>query len=129
MSETTRIGINKFEGSDTVKRSDFNNNWDIIDEAIGAKHNFDAESDPDENNDETEGYRPGSLWVNKIDKKAFVCTDATEISAVWEIYTGLEDLQNDFNSHESDEAPHEYGGRFKWQYNETDDSLELVVVE
>ena len=38
-------------------------------------------------------------------------------------------INDKFKAHLLDEAPHEYGGRFKWQYNETDDSLELVVVE
>ena len=38
-------------------------------------------------------------------------------------------IRQNHNAHKSDEAPHEYGGRFKWQYNETDDSLEMVVVE
>jgi len=32
-------------------------------------------------------------------------------------------------THKSDNAPHQYGSRFEWRYNSSDDSLELVVIE
>ena len=40
--ETPRLGIKKYDGTDNVKRLDFNNNYDIIDENSATKTEFDS---------------------------------------------------------------------------------------
>ena len=42
---------------------------------------------------------------------------------------GLDNNANILESHLSDNAPHQYGGRFEWRYNSVTDSLDLVVIE
>lgn len=49
----------------------------------GPKANYSATDDPDADNDETEGYSIGSVWVNTATPKAFTCVDASEGAAVW----------------------------------------------
>lgn len=42
-------------------------------------------SSPSENNDETEGYSVGSIWINQSNDEWFFCKDATEGDAVWQL--------------------------------------------
>lgn len=42
-----------------------------------------AGSNPGVSNDNTEGYTPGSAWVNTASDLAFVCVDTTTGAAVW----------------------------------------------
>lgn len=46
-------------------------------------HTFNETTDPGVNDDTSEGYSPGSVWINTVDNTFFVCTDATEGAAVW----------------------------------------------
>ena len=53
-----------------------------------VKNNFAAETTPWEEDDETQGYSKGSLWLSlEGPREAFICTDATEGAAVWRILT------------------------------------------
>ena len=67
-----------------------------------AQQNLLAVVDPTINDDSGDGYAPGSLWVNTVLDKVFVCSDATVAAAVWNdltaaggggatAYTGLTD--------------------------------------
>lgn len=47
------------------------------------KNKLDATTNPDETNDNTEGYEIGSVWINVTDDIVFICADATEDNAVW----------------------------------------------
>ncbi|MGZ3931021.1 MAG: hypothetical protein ACXVP0_06535 [Bacteroidia bacterium] len=51
------------------------------------KENFSATVDPAVTDDNTAGYSAGSEWVNTVNKKAFVCLDATTGAAVWKEIT------------------------------------------
>ncbi len=66
----------------------------------GLFSKFDATEPPDENDDDTEGYAPGSMWVDVTNQEAYICTDASTGAAIWEVYTGLADHS----------AQHEAGG-------------------
>ena len=44
---------------------------------------FDATVDPDADNDTTEGYTVGSIWVNTTAGTAFICVDNSEGAADW----------------------------------------------
>lgn len=62
------------------------NNADISD--LGAlqeslKHNYSAILNPDANDDSSQGYSVGSLWINTFTDSAFICVDPTTSSAVW----------------------------------------------
>lgn len=49
-----------------------------------ALNKWDAGGDPTVNDDETDGYEPGSFWFNVVTPYRFwVCTDAAEGAAVW----------------------------------------------
>lgn len=47
------------------------------------QHNLTATTDPDVDRDGTEGYAPGSLWVNLTLDKVFFCADNSTGAAVW----------------------------------------------
>lgn len=42
-----------------------------------------SNTDPTVNNDASEGYRPGSFWVNQTGEDVFTCLDATVGAAKW----------------------------------------------
>lgn len=48
-----------------------------------VKHVLNASSAPTVNDDTTQGFSPGSLWVNLAGPAAYICTDATATAAVW----------------------------------------------
>jgi hypothetical protein len=49
------------------------------------KNNFDGDAPPAVTDDETDGYAPGSLWIDTdaTPMEAYRCADATEGAAVW----------------------------------------------
>ena len=49
----------------------------------------------------------------------------------WNDIQGKPDLAlaSDLAAHKADNAPHQYGNRFAWEYNSITDSLDLVVIE
>jgi hypothetical protein len=48
-----------------------------------AKANFSATAIPAVGNDNTEGYSPGSIWVDVNNDKAYICVDASTGAAIW----------------------------------------------
>lgn len=52
---------------------------------IYAKYNSSATTDPSVTNDSSQGYLPGSVWINKSSspKAIWICADATAGMAVW----------------------------------------------
>jgi len=60
-----------------------------LDSALAAKINnlvpskLDATEPPTVNDDETEGWMVGSMWIDTVGKEAYRCVDATEGAAVW----------------------------------------------
>ena len=51
------------------------------------KNNFEAIDYPLVTDDETKGYKKGSLWIYE---EAYICTDATEGFAIWKQITNEE---------------------------------------
>ena len=49
----------------------------------GAQNNFTATADPTVSDDETEGYSPGSEWLNTTTESLFFCVDDSPGAAVW----------------------------------------------
>lgn len=47
------------------------------------QNNFVATAAPDANNDSTEGYSVGSVWIDVTADERYVCLDASEGAAVW----------------------------------------------
>lgn len=47
------------------------------------KHNLSATTDPTTGSDDTQGYEPGSLWVNVTLDKVFFCADNGTGAAIW----------------------------------------------
>lgn len=63
----------------------------IWDPAIGERpanlaltNNFAATTDPTVSNDTSQGYTPGSVWINTTSKKAFVMISNAAGAAVWQ---------------------------------------------
>lgn len=46
-------------------------------------HTFNETTDPTVNDDETQGFSEGSVWINTVDNSFFICTDPAEGAAVW----------------------------------------------
>ena len=79
----------------------------------GVFSKFDATEAPGVNDDNTEGFAPGSLWVDVTNKTAYVCTDASTGAAEWEIYTGLSSHLSENTSHYYEEANEEISINFR----------------
>ncbi|OGV54777.1 MAG: hypothetical protein A2017_16100 [Lentisphaerae bacterium GWF2_44_16] len=50
---------------------------------IPPRNNPDAEEPPTRNDDESKGYKQGSLWTDNTGNATFTCLDASKTSAVW----------------------------------------------
>lgn len=59
--------------------------WEETDQA--TKINYGATTNPEVDDDETDSYSIGSMWVNTSADTAYICADATEGSAVWKLLT------------------------------------------
>ncbi len=54
------------------------------------KYSLDETDAPDANDDTTDGWKVGSLWVDVTNDKAYICLDITDTAAVWiEITQGV----------------------------------------
>lgn len=51
---------------------------------VAQRHNLTAVVDPTAADNAGEGYRVGSLWVNRAAKTAFICTDVSDSSVTWQ---------------------------------------------
>lgn len=52
---------------------------------LAFTNNFTATTDPTVNNDGTQGYQPGSTWINKTAKKSFLMISNATGAAVWQL--------------------------------------------
>jgi hypothetical protein len=50
---------------------------------LAFTNNYAATTNPAVGNDSTQGYSPGSVWINATTDQAFLCTDSTAGAAVW----------------------------------------------
>jgi len=50
---------------------------------VGGKNNTTATVDPDVLNDDSQGYAPGSIWINATTQRVFVCTANGTGNAQW----------------------------------------------
>lgn len=62
-----------------LRRNATNDGW-LVDD---PKHNLTATTDPTVNDDASQGYSIGSMWVNGSADTIFFCADATVGAAVW----------------------------------------------
>lgn len=53
-----------------------------------SKYNYNGTRNPVYDDDSSEGYDIGSIWINTLTKKAFICTNAEVGNAVWELMAG-----------------------------------------
>lgn len=53
---------------------------------------IDATTAPGVSNDNTEGYSPGSIWVDVTNDKSYTCLDASTGAAIWAETTGVGDI-------------------------------------
>ena len=68
-------------GSNTITGLD---NTDVgLDNVQNTKVKFDATSAPTVDDDTSEGYSVGSVWIDVSGDKAYVCVDETDGAAVW----------------------------------------------
>ena len=51
---------------------------------LPSKNNFDSVSAPTVNDDSTQGYTPGSLWVATGTNKPYICVSSTAGNALWQ---------------------------------------------
>lgn len=60
---------------------------------VKFKNKLDATTDPAANDDSTSGYEAGSRWLNNAasPKRWWICTDASEGAAVWDVLSLSED--------------------------------------
>lgn len=49
----------------------------------GGQNNTTATTNPTATNDSVQGYAPGSLWLNAVERRLWVCTSSAASSAVW----------------------------------------------
>lgn len=51
---------------------------------LAFTNNFAATADPTASNDISQGYTPGSVWINTTANKAFICLSSAAGAAVWQ---------------------------------------------
>ena len=56
---------------------------------IGGKNNTQASANPTTTDDFSAGYAPGSLWINAVNGRAFLCITNTVNNAVWTEAMGI----------------------------------------
>jgi hypothetical protein len=56
------------------------------------KYNYDATVNPSKLDDMIGGYSIGSKWLNKITSKMYICTDDSELNAVWKEITSMGEI-------------------------------------
>jgi len=49
------------------------------------RDNYVATTDPTANDDSTDGYTIGSVWVNTSTDRIWICVDATATAAIWNV--------------------------------------------
>lgn len=68
-----------------------NNKWLLIakgDSIFHGKHNYEGTRKPVYDDDITKGFSIGSIWVNTLTQKAYICTCSTKANAVWDLMAG-----------------------------------------
>lgn len=85
--ENTAIteNVKSKEQNKTAKTSEETNPEETPSDAVEAppKDNPDAEGPPKRSDDESKGYKQGSLWTDNTGHVTFTCIDATKASALW----------------------------------------------
>ena len=61
---------------------------------MALKYNLTATTDPTVNDDVDLFYEVGSLWINVTTDKGFICLDATDGAAVWQVVGALVETIN-----------------------------------
>ena len=51
------------------------------------KNNFAATTSPGVNDDDTDGYSAGSMWINTAMATSYICLDASTGAADWNMFT------------------------------------------
>lgn len=67
------------------------NEWILVSKGNSiniSKYNYNGTRNPVYDDDSSEGYSIGSIWINTLTKKAFICTNAEIGKAVWELMAG-----------------------------------------
>lgn len=67
------------------------NEWLLITKGnavIIGKHNLEATRNPVADDDERHGHGRGSIWINTLTDKAYICTNAATKAAHWEMMAG-----------------------------------------
>lgn len=57
---------------------------------VGGKNKTDATTAPTTTDDNTQGYAPGSIWVDVTNDLFYACVDASTSAAVWTNFGGVE---------------------------------------
>lgn len=87
--ETENLPIaEKAQNTEEAKTAEETTNTEETDAALEqkdtpAKNNPDAEVPPTRNDDESKGYKQGSLWTDNTGHITFTCLDSSKASAVW----------------------------------------------
>lgn len=55
-------------------------------ESVTPKYNNNALTPPTANDDEDDGYSKGSIWIDTVEKRTYVCVQDTAGSAEWWVY-------------------------------------------
>ena len=58
-----------------------------------TSNNFNSNRDPNNSDDITKAYDIGSLWVNVLTDKCFLCLDNLRKKSIWKIITPDIDLE------------------------------------
>jgi len=56
---------------------------------VGGLNKTDATTNPSITNDGTQGYAPGSLWLNVSSDRVFVCVDNSTGAAIWHVVAAI----------------------------------------
>lgn len=94
INSTTLLGDYAYEltTGQLFMRVDSTDKWVYVADSYKIKqtaiNKLDGTYNPTENDDNAIGYSVGSIWINTITKKSYICTDATSGAAQWDLMGG-----------------------------------------
>lgn len=69
------------------------------------KNNLSATTNPSVNDDSTQGYEPGSVWINNTTQIAYICVSSSVANAIWQQQSNFQSQNFGLYAQTADSTP------------------------